>query len=248
MLKPILNIITAVSRENNLYFIQEELNKINSLEIRWHLIFDGTSMTSLKIPQDINFYHAEISNNDRKDYSGAVQKNIALSRVKEGWVYALDDDNIVHPNFPKTFIKAINNHPNKKAFVFSQTNFKNQVIIPSFLAKRTIEGIPFQNWAIDTAGYVVHYDLIKKTNARYLEFVHESDRHFWRHIVENCKDEIEFIDEIAAYHNALRYSRHPDDNLCHRPYNQYEKMMLLHNHNAKRPNPQFANAYKNTKL
>ena len=102
--------------------------KIKNLDLRWYLIFDATSMTSIKIPQDIKFYHAEIAPNDKKDTSGAVQKNIALSKITEGWVYALDDDNIIHPNFPMVFLNALNKFPDKKAFVFSQANYKNDII------------------------------------------------------------------------------------------------------------------------
>ena len=114
MLNPILNIITAVSRELNLYYIEYELRKIKNLDIRWYLVFDGISMTSLKIPKDIKYYHAEISNPKKRDSSGAVQKNIALSKITEGWIYALDDDNSIHPNFEKEFLNAIKKYPNKK--------------------------------------------------------------------------------------------------------------------------------------
>ena len=92
---------------------EEELQKIKNLDLRWYLIFDATSMTSIRIPQDIKFYHAEIAPNDKKDTSGAVQKNIALSKITEGWVYALDDDNIIHPNFPMVFLNALNKFPDK---------------------------------------------------------------------------------------------------------------------------------------
>ena len=239
MSNPILNIITAVSREVNLYYIQDELNKINSLDIRWYLVFDKTCMISTKIPQDLNYYHAEISNNDRNDSSGSIQKNIALSQIQEGWIYCLDDDNILHPNFPSCFNMAIKKFPDKKAFVFSQTNYANQIIISGKEAKKTISGLPFENWAIDAGGYVVHSDIVKKYNARYKEYVHESDRYFWKCLVDNCPEQIEFFDEIAAYHNALRYEKHIDGCMAQTPYSPETKNMLFHSKNGKRPNYQF---------
>lgn len=235
MTNPILNIITAVSRELNIYYIEYELRKIKNLDIRWYLIFDGISMTSLKIPEDIKYYYAEICTLEKRDCSGATQKNIALSKITEGWIYVLDDDNSIHPNFAKEFSNAIEKYPNKKTFVFSQINYKNEVMISSFAVKETTTKIPFEYWAVDAGGYVVHYDLVKKTGAKYLEFTHESDRHFWNYIVKNCLDEIEFIDKECFLYNALRYERHTEGNMSHNPYTNEERTSLLHTKNSKKP-------------
>ena len=239
MLNPILNIITAVSRELNLYYIECELKKIKNLDIRWYLIFDEISMTSLKIPKDMKYYYAEIYNHKKRDSSGAVQKNIALSKITEGWIYVLDDDNSIHPNFAKEFLNATEKYPNKKAFVFSQVNYKNEIMISSKTVKETTTKMPFENWLVDAGGYVVHYELVKKTNARYLEFTHESDRHFWKYIVKNCLNEIEFIDKECFLYNALRYERHSEAHMCHNPYKQEEQISLLHTKNSKKPNHEF---------
>lgn len=228
MPNPILNIITAVSRELNIYSIEHELRKIKNLDVRWYLIYDGISMTSLKIPEDIKYYHAEISNPKKRDSSGAVQKNIALSKITEGWIYVLDDDNSIHPNFAKEFLNATKKYPNKKAFVFSQVNYKNEVMISSIAVKETTTKMPFENWAVDAGGYVVHYDLVKKTNAKYLEFSHESDRHFWKFIVKNHLDEIEFINKPCFFYNALRHERHIEGNMSQNPYTKEEQRALLH--------------------
>lgn len=224
----ILNIITAVSRELNIYLIDHELRKIKNLDVRWYLIYDGISMTSIKIPEDIKYYHAEISNPKKRDSSGAVQKNIALSKITEGWIYVLDDDNSIHPNFEKEFSNAIKKYPNKKAFVFSQVNYKNKIMISSKQVRETTTKMPFENWAVDAGGYVIHYDLVKKTNARYLEFKHESDRYFWKYIIENCLNEIEFIDKPCFLYNALRYERHKEGHMSHNPYSQEEQRAFLH--------------------
>lgn len=243
MHKPLLNIITAVSRENNLYYIQDNLNKIKEINIRWYLIFDKTCMTSLKIPQDLKFYHAEISYNNRNDSSGSIQKNLALSKIQDGWIYCLDDDNIIHPNFEKCFIKSLQKNPEKKAFVFSQCNYKHNVIISAEVARKTVQNLDFKNWAIDAGGYVVHSDIVREHNAKYKEYVHESDRHFWKSIVENCTDKIAFIDNVATYHNGLRYPRHPDGCLAQVPYSQHERTMMLHSNKGGRPNYQYKNIY-----
>lgn len=228
MPNPILNIITAVSRELNIYLIAHELRKIKNLDVRWYLIYDGISMTSINIPKDIKYYHAEISYPIKRDFSGAVQKNIALSKIIEGWIYVLDDDNSIHPNFEKEFLNAIKKYPNKKAFVFSQINYKNKIMISSNEVKKTTTKMSFENWAVDAGGYVVHYDLVKKTNARYFEFKHESDRYFWKYIIENCLTEIEFIDKPCFLYNALRYERHKEGNMSHNPYSREEQKVFLH--------------------
>src|ERR1700722_16799221 len=57
----------------------------------------------------------------RGDCSGAPQKNLCLEVIKEGWVYFLDDDNLVPPNFEETLLKAIKDHPLALAFIFNQT-------------------------------------------------------------------------------------------------------------------------------
>jgi hypothetical protein len=72
------------------------------------------------LPRDLDVYHAETIDGGRADCSGAIQKNKALELIQEGWIYVLDDDNKIHPDFNKSLKEAIFFFPKSEIFVFNQ--------------------------------------------------------------------------------------------------------------------------------
>jgi len=226
-MKPILNIITAGSRIENLYKMEYNIKtRIKDFDVRWYVVFDKFKLYN-KIPSDINFYHAEIIDGPKADISGAIQKNRALELITEGWVYALDDDNKIHPDFNKTLSDAIYFFPNANGFVFSQMHHKGRNRIKIRVPKGNRMKSGKELWGdtdahdtfpdigpIDAACYVVNIETVKKSNAQYKPFVYESDRWFFKSIYNKG---LIYIDKEATYYNALRYENHPEYPLSHNP-------------------------------
>lgn len=224
-MKPILNVITAGSRIENLYKIQHNLKtRIKDFETRWYVIFDRQRMYC-SIPLDLDFYYTEIVDGNTPDCSGAIQKNRALDMIEEGWIYALDDDNKIHPDFNKSLREALFFFPKAEGFVFtqithlgkrrilSQVPMKQNVVVLWEKNKMKIQNTFPEMGPIDAGQYVVNASMVKKHNARYKPFVYDSDRHFFNSLYN--KNGMVYIDKPVVYYNALRYDVHPDFRLTH---------------------------------
>ena len=89
-----ITIITPCSRPENIKTIQQS---INFQHINWIIVYDGKCVNKI---QELN--HPQIQEHihtDKDSIKGTAQRNYALKFVESGFVYFLDDDNIIHPNF-----------------------------------------------------------------------------------------------------------------------------------------------------
>jgi glycosyltransferase involved in cell wall biosynthesis len=223
-MKPILNIITAGSRVENLYKMEHSIKtRIKDFEVRWYIIFDRHRIYS-EIPLDVDFYHAETIDGGKADCSGAIQKNRALELIEEGWIFTLDDDNKIHPDFNKTLKEAIFFFPKAEIFVFTQAYHTGQprIIVETPRKekkplweknKMTVQSTFPEMGPIDAGQYVVSKKIVKETGAKYKPFVYDSDRHFFRTLYK--MPGAIYIDKPVTYYNALRYEVHPDFRLTH---------------------------------
>ena len=80
-----INIITPCSRPYNLQFIEKSIN-IPLGEFRWIVVHD-----SEEIPQNYASFGEAYNLKDVNSRMGNAQRNLALSKVKNGWVYFNDD-------------------------------------------------------------------------------------------------------------------------------------------------------------
>lgn len=87
-----ITIITPCSRVENLWKVYESINFPN---YRWIVVFDGLKVNSIpeNLPPTVEPYIVS----DESGISGNPQRNHALDLVEDGWVYFLDDDNLIHP-------------------------------------------------------------------------------------------------------------------------------------------------------
>ncbi|MEZ6067181.1 MAG: glycosyltransferase family A protein [Planctomycetaceae bacterium] len=111
-----------MSRPGNLPIIQEYIDsRLLSFDVRWHCVAD-----SQKVKYKSNGIRCEWGECDIQGVGGP-QRNVALDRITEGWVWFLDDDNIPHPDFDRQMVRAIADHPDAAAFVFSQDTLNGKV-------------------------------------------------------------------------------------------------------------------------
>lgn len=106
---PLLHIITPCSRPQNLIRIAESIPQ--QIAVKWHIIQDIQRAPRV---QNLEELKAVVPNTvlyeyDQPVFSLGEMKNLVLKQLsprEEDWVYILDDDNLMHPNFLKTFRQA----------------------------------------------------------------------------------------------------------------------------------------------
>lgn len=160
----IINIITRSTRLQNLKTVKESVfNSIPiGIDIKWHVVFDTSSLKDIDaellsdLKDDSTQYYFE-----KGDKVGMLypQCSNIISKFKEGWVYFVDDDNIVHDGFYEYVLEMSNIFPEKLVHVVSQN-----------VAGKDFTGLDYrlavaQNMkkgGIDLAQYISHVDVYNK--------------------------------------------------------------------------------------
>lgn len=160
----IINIITRSTRLQNLKIVKESVfNSIPiGIDIKWHVVFDTSSLKDIDaellsdLKDDSTQYYFE-----KGDKVGMLypQCSNIISKFKEGWVYFVDDDNIVHDGFYEYVLEMSNIFPKKLVHVVSQN-----------VAGKDFTGLDYrlavaQNMkkgGIDLAQYISHVDVYNK--------------------------------------------------------------------------------------
>ena len=92
---PKLTIITACIHPENLPYLAVTIAPGRDLfDLTWRVVFDGARCQPVDFPGAI----VTVASHPRS-IVGNHQKNDALDHTQDGWVYFLDDDNLVHPDF-----------------------------------------------------------------------------------------------------------------------------------------------------
>jgi hypothetical protein len=193
----IFNIIIAGSRPYNLPFVFKSIEKFITPDINYKiwLIFDvdpvdidNKILNYCNNVPNLSIFFAK-NNLNKKNIGGHASKNYALSLITDGWVYQLDDDNLIHPLFFKRIAEYINNYPDKELFLFSQ---KDRLFPENNEDVRA--GI------VDTAMYVIKRDLI---GDHQIPLEYGGDGHFLQNLYENNIEKSLIIKEILCYYNQL---------------------------------------------
>jgi hypothetical protein len=178
--KPIINIVTPLTRVENLQVIANSIPK--SPQIRWWVIQEKKLLpTIVDLPIEVwqKIYHYEII--EGGDW-GHTQRNYVLDRVAdEEFFFSLDDDTILHPNFLNTINKY------NCSITFSQ-------IQPNGYIR---EGNNIKVGFIDNGQFC-----LKKSDIGKVRFTkeYEADGLF----IQKFKNIVKIVPDVAAYYNYLR--------------------------------------------
>jgi hypothetical protein len=203
-----LKIVTPCTRYENLAqiekSIEDSLKKIETSDIdfEWIIAFDTHSL--LSIPSEIiNSFQTKswvhgIFVNDPTNVVGKAQLNrvIELSNPSD-WIYALDDDNILHVDFFAEFTKAIKDNPDKEVVVFNQ-----------FVGGKDFTGLQFREakpentkyQGIDQAQFVHTVSVLG--DERY-PMHYAGDGLMIEKIYASTPEKFLFIDKILCYYNFI---------------------------------------------
>lgn len=179
-----LTIITPCYRQHHLplMFNSIDFNKITE----WIIVYDTTKD---RLYQPI-YHHPKIREVEcnHAGISGNAQRNYGLSLVKDGFIYFLDDDNIIHPgfwsivdSFELPYFYTFNQDRNNKGWILCGNKIQVQ-------------------W-IDTAMYIVHKKHIERVLWKLMEY--KADGYFICDVLSINPYFHKYIPKTAAYYNYL---------------------------------------------
>jgi glycosyltransferase involved in cell wall biosynthesis len=196
-----INIITRCTRIDNLYKVKESIFNNQNFIINWYVIFD-TSVIK-EIDGDVlsmlyqNNCNIRFVNGQSGDF-GHQLINMCIDDIKSGFVYVLDDDNIIHENFYDTLYEYITNNPDKKGFIFNQ---KVGGVDFSGLDIRIASPENTKVQSIDMSQFILSRDLIGENRLGVMNYM--ADGIFIENLFNENKDDFIFINEILCYYNKL---------------------------------------------
>ena len=191
-------IITPSYRSNNLK--KHLLPSINFNYIsKWIIVHDGSKVKDRVFP---NHEHIiEDFNNDFLNDSGNPQRNHGLEILNKLYpsgsvfVYFLDDDNIIHPNF---YI-IVQNIKKGHLYTFDQVGHP--------IRPHRFRGNDIRPCAIDTGMFFGDFDLFREV--RWIQGGGAfSDGYYIRECYSKNQDKHQYISMIASYYNKLNTEKY----------------------------------------
>lgn len=179
-----LTIITPCCRQQNITELYKSIqfDKI----IKWIIVYDTSKDRKYTKLYTEHPKILEIECN--KGISGNPQRNYGMSIVQDGYIYFLDDDNIIHPEF----WSIVNELDNIHFYTFDQQRNNNMTIL---------HGNNVAVNKIDTAMYIVHKKHIG--NIKWIENKYNADGYFISGIYAKHRDQHFYINKTACYYNFL---------------------------------------------
>jgi hypothetical protein len=180
-----LTIITPSCRQQNLHKVKESIDfdKID----KWIIVYDTSNNRSYTklFPNNPKILELECN----AGISGNPQRNLGIKSVSDGFIYFLDDDNIVHPNF----WKVLSTFQPDYFYTFDQLrDSRTGHILPGNMV-----AVNF----IDTAMFVVHRRHIGEIAWR--EDMYNADGYFISDIFAKHPNAHKYIKQICCYYNNL---------------------------------------------
>lgn len=188
-----INVITAVSRPENLYVIKSVINQeiMPYFDTTWYCIYDIGKDNPIMHFTEKWIY--SLRGGCPNDCSGGSQRNVALDMIKDGWNYFLDDDNIFFNGYGELMRDQIKEHHSISAFVVSQKRESGDLLaVPEYM----------KPGHLDIAQFLIKTELIGKR--RFFEDVYQSDFFFIKKLYKENKDKFMFINKFFCHYNFLR--------------------------------------------
>jgi len=204
----IFNIVTPCTRIHNLSEIFHSIKKGSNhpnLAVNWFISFDCSVVKPTTNIKKIINYQLSWPNNieihtlyviNRKSVSGNAQRNEALDYIQEGFVYFLDDDNILHPKLVTTLLKL-------NAEKGSDIGLLHQQYVGNYTKVRTINNFSIKTGGIDIAQICVPSFWIKKLKWNLCSY--NADGDFICTLYRNHSDRFIFENQPLAYYNKLQH-------------------------------------------
>ena len=192
------HVVTRCCRPENILTVAESVYA-DGVDVTWHIVFDTSKVKELDVQILGELYRlgAVLYFRDGDGW-GLSNLNDILNNLSEGYVFHLDDDNLMHPDYYSTLSKYINEKNNVSAFCYNQ-----------FVDKKDFTGLEYRIASpenikvkgIDLAQYTVHtymYKLISYGPG------YTADGEFIEALYNLQPSDFVFINETLCYYNYLQ--------------------------------------------
>lgn len=194
-----INIITRCTRVNNLSELQTSIFKRqipSEVQVEWHIVFDTKVLKDIdaeilnQLDEPHTYFHFR-----KGDGWGLSQLNDLIHSL-DGWIYHLDDDNLIHPSFYSGVYHAAKDTELKGIIFSQQVDGKDFTGLQIREAKK--ENVKVQG--IDLAQWLIHSDLHKDYD---YGSGYTADGEFIEKIFNENTDKFTLIKDVLCYYNFL---------------------------------------------
>lgn len=195
----IINILTRCTRPQNLLTISKTIFT-DLFQINWYILFDTNRVKDIdaSLLMEITNLGAKIKFlKGESNGLGMNMINNILDEICDGWVYILDDDNIIHPEFYNTLDEFVDDKT-YGVLVF------NQKVDGKDFSKLDIREAKPENvkvGSIDSAQFLIHigdYGDTQRFNNSYT-----ADGELIEKLFEEKKEDFIFIQKELCYYNYI---------------------------------------------
>jgi hypothetical protein len=118
-----LNIITRCTRPDFLEKVKKSIFTTILFDIKWWVVFDTRIIKDIDADFLANLQllggEAIFLKGEEGDMAHSLLSKV-IDKIEDGFIYFLDDDNILHENFYDVIFKEVKANPTKRGFIFSQ--------------------------------------------------------------------------------------------------------------------------------
>lgn len=212
-----LTLITVSKNQYNIPTVLQSIAEQYISGLEWHIIFDFDAKLMDKNIEELLIKNTWIQYRFMPDKrnslgGGNYGKDILIKEVTSGWIYQIDDDNILYPNFINEFTNLLVQYPHSNIFCFWQYG--------RYTPNTKID---LRVGIVDTAMYIfqknisvgVDYPVEYGGDGRYLETMLKNENTnlhiekkylcYYNFIKENTMSE---LCKIAKKHRTDKYHRH----------------------------------------
>ena len=208
-----INILTRCTRIQNIEKIKKSIfTEIYNVKVNWHVVFDIDVLKEISfdllntLKQPNIFIHYHTLGGKKIDTSGGwhIDLNSIISSLK-GWIYILDDDNLLHKEFYKSVFESHLLQKDKLIFLFNQEVGGRDF---TGLQTRVVDMSNIKVGHIDTAQFIIHSDVFNKLNFKFgVGYV--ADGEFIERVYNSAPFLFEKIDKVISHYNILNSQRKP---------------------------------------
>jgi glycosyltransferase involved in cell wall biosynthesis len=188
------HVVTRCSRVSNLLTLLDTVYS-SGVNVSWHIVFDTKHVKNIEVSllSKLNEKEAQLYFRDGDGW-GLSNLNDILKSLPQGYVFHLDDDNIMHPDYYRQLTMAIDMHPDKKVFCYGQLVDEDFNQVRYAYPESTVVG------GIDLAQYTVHTDVYKTMS---YGSGYTADGEFIESYFKSSPEEFVFINEVLCYYNYI---------------------------------------------
>jgi len=195
-----ISIITRCTRTQNLEIIKESIfnNVPNGFNLTWHILFDTAVLKDIdaELLSRLNTDNIVLHFKKGDEWGNWNRLNDLIQQIS-GWIYNLDDDNILHEDFYQKVSETIANNPKCLGLIFSQKvggiDFSGVDVREADPKNTVVQKIDLAQWLIHSE---LHLNNLYGSGYR-------ADGEFIESLYKENPDSFVFIKDILCYYNAL---------------------------------------------